>query len=264
MNHHVILKVRTGSHCFGVNLPTSDEDFQYIVIPDIHHYFGLKNFHMAKGEKDEKHEEVYHSLNKFAFEAVKGNFSSLNLLHTRKVDVRKVDKYGQMLIKNRGLFLSKRVAKAAFGLCNAQLGRMKSIDKKFKAHGRCGDRTELVAEFGYDTKFAYHAYLVIFLATSVLKSGTYCTYLPPEQRRLVLQIRRGEMVATEFEQLLAFKIKALEQVRDMSTLPEAPNEEKVSDFFVDLLKDFYGFKKYTFLERVFGPKTVDIDTGSGL
>lgn len=140
-------------------------------------------------------------------------------------------------------FKRKPVARATLGLSKSQRHRLEVIQNKvLKGHGRAGDRTENVEKYGYDTKFAYHAYMVLFLANYVLKSGTYCTYLPIEQQHLVMDIRKGILPLEDYKQLLDATIDNVKHQEAMSNLRSEPDFDKINDFFVDLTMRYFKFK----------------------
>jgi predicted nucleotidyltransferase len=80
---NIIYKCRAGSHAYGMNTPTSDEDFAGIFIPDIEFFFGLKAFDQQIDQSKEVDTTLY-SLRKYATLAIANNPNVMELMFVDK------------------------------------------------------------------------------------------------------------------------------------------------------------------------------------
>lgn len=230
---HVILKVRTGSHCHGTALPTSDTDYRGIIVPPIKYVLGLKEFDHWKNP-DEKDEE-YYALMKFFRMAIKGNMAAINILFTAKKDIIATDTkgFGQWILNNRKIFLSMNIVNSIYGYCKSQLHLMHI------GHGRAGNRSELVEKHGYDTKFGYHALMLTILGIELLKTGSYCTLLKDDKQKEVMLVRNGIMTYDDCMNRIHGNLRVMRTLESISVLADKPNEDVISDFLVTLQQEYY-------------------------
>ena len=122
-----ILYVRHGSHAYGLNVATSDEDFKGVCIKPKGFYFGFlnsfeQNEHM--GSKSDGVDSVIYSLEKFAKLAVECNPNIIEVLHVDQSDVMRCNAFGLELRSWRDEFLSKRAKFTFAGYARAQLQRI--------------------------------------------------------------------------------------------------------------------------------------------
>lgn len=124
---HLIYKVRCGSHAYGTNLPTSDEDFAGIFIQPLEYFFGLQAFDMVNDQSEE--DKSYYSLRKYANLAVANNPNVLELLFVDESDVLLHTIPAGMLREHRTKFLSQRCRNTFVGYAKAQLHRIRTHTK---------------------------------------------------------------------------------------------------------------------------------------
>ena len=124
---NLIYKVRCGSHAYGTNLPTSDEDFAGIFIPPIEYYFGLQAFDLLSEQAED--DLSYYSLRKYATLAVANNPNVLELLFVDPRDVLLCLPEATALREIRHRFLSQRCQKTFVGYAKAQLHRIRTHTK---------------------------------------------------------------------------------------------------------------------------------------
>lgn len=126
--HTVIYKTRVGSHAYGMNTPTSDEDFAGIFVPAEEYFFGLKAFDQQIEQSKERDTTLY-SLRKFANLAIANNPNVMELLFVNHSDVILADPIMWHLRYNRDSFLSQKCASTYVGYAQAQLHRIRSHQK---------------------------------------------------------------------------------------------------------------------------------------
>ena len=232
--HPIILKVRTGSHCHGTALPTSDEDIRGVCIPDEHYFLGIKTFEQYENKETDT---VIYGWQKFLHLAIKGNMSIMNIMFVHKKDILFKDEFGDRLLAFRENFLTGKIINAAYGFCKSQ------IHKMARSHGDCGNRKELVDKYGYDTKFAYHAVMITNMSIDLLKSGVYQPLRSPSEQKLLLSIRKGEIPHEKVMEILQQNLLTIKTLEIITDLPKEPDGEKISEFSVNFLKDYFKYAK---------------------
>jgi predicted nucleotidyltransferase len=123
LSSNTIYLVRHGSHAYGTNTPTSDEDFKGICIPTKPYFLGAtKRFEQA-----ELHEPdvVIYDIRKFFILAADCNPNALEVLFVDPEDIIHVTDLGEELLENRNYFLSKKVKYTMTGYAVSQLKRIR-------------------------------------------------------------------------------------------------------------------------------------------
>lgn len=129
VKERTILLVRHGSHAYGTNVATSDEDFKGVCIePTAYHLGFLHSFeqHERMANKGHDADLVVYSLKKFAKLAADCNPNIIEVLHVADEDVIEMDRFGQTLRERANLFLSKKARHTFSGYAHAQLKRIKT------------------------------------------------------------------------------------------------------------------------------------------
>src|SRR5690606_23784901 len=103
------LLVRHGSHAYGTNVATSDEDFKGVCIPSKEYFFGFtKRFEQAELKAPDPDAVIY-DIRKFFNLAADSNPNIVEVLHTDPSDHFIVTPIGQKILDNKDLFLSKKI-----------------------------------------------------------------------------------------------------------------------------------------------------------
>jgi len=130
VKQRTIFYTKHGSHAYGLNTEFSDEDFRGVCIPPKEYFYGFVNGFEQYESLDAKNKGedcVIYSLKKFAKLAANCNPNIIEFLYVDQSDVQFCDEFGEELLANREMFLSKR-AKITFS------GYALSALKKIKAH----------------------------------------------------------------------------------------------------------------------------------
>lgn len=122
-----IFITRAGSHSYGTNIETSDEDYRGIVIPPKEYYIGTQKV-FEQMEKKIPDATIF-SLQKILKLSTENNPSCLELLFTDEKDHVFIDSLGEELIANRDLFPSKLCKERFLGYAKAQFHRIKTHRK---------------------------------------------------------------------------------------------------------------------------------------
>lgn len=119
----LVLLTRTGSHSYGTNVEGSDEDFKGIAIPPKQYYLGTQIFEQAEFHEPDM---VVYELKKFVRLAADCNPNIIEVLYSDPSDHALITPLGELLLKHRELFLSKKARHSFAGYAHAQLKRMKN------------------------------------------------------------------------------------------------------------------------------------------
>ncbi len=122
-----VLLVRHGSHAYGTNNESSDEDFKGIAIPPKEYFFGAAN-RFEQAELNDPDAVVY-DIRKFFTLAADCNPNIIEVLHTDPSDHLIVDPIGRIILDNKDNFLSKKIKFTFSGYAVAQLKRIKTHRK---------------------------------------------------------------------------------------------------------------------------------------
>lgn len=130
----LIFKMRTGSHLYGTNIPTSDEDFVGIFLPDAQYLLGLKDCDevdlsvknkdaLGKNTKDAV-DIKYYNYRKFVKLALGNNPNILEMLFCNDENILYKDEYAERLLANRSRFLYKGLVGKFIGYASSQKHKM--------------------------------------------------------------------------------------------------------------------------------------------
>lgn len=129
-----IVKIRSGSHLYGTNTPTSDEDFVGVFIPNVDYILGLKTVEeidfsivskddSGKNTMDATDFKMY-ELRKFARLALQNNPNILELLFCPDENFVLKEPEWELLRENRKLFLHKGLKERFIGYAISQRHKM--------------------------------------------------------------------------------------------------------------------------------------------
>ena len=131
MKNKVILKIRAGSHLYGLNTPTSDEDFIGVYLSTPEELLGLNHSEIIDEsvvDKDETGKNTqdavdckYYELRKFCQLCLNANPTILELLYAPDENIVEIDKFGKLLMQSRNLFLSTKIKHSFVGYAHAQM-----------------------------------------------------------------------------------------------------------------------------------------------
>lgn len=123
LGENIIYLTLSGSIGYGTNIDNSDIDLRGITIERKENIYGFQSFEQFE---DAATDTVIYGLRKFVSLALKGNPNILELLGTKDEHIIYMNKYGETLRKNRGVFLSKRVIHTFGNYATAQLRRLQN------------------------------------------------------------------------------------------------------------------------------------------
>lgn len=123
-----------GSKLYGTDLPTSDTDISGIFIPPFSILLGLHTIDQVDNSLSSKDENqkntkealdaTYYSLHKFVNLAIVGSPNVLERLFAPKEKITFINSYGELLVKNRSMFITKSIIPKFLGYAVSQKHKM--------------------------------------------------------------------------------------------------------------------------------------------
>lgn len=243
-----------GSVAYGVASDTSDVDIYGFAIPPkemiFPHLAGeiagfgtpIKRFEQyqehhihdpdALGGSGRTYDLQIFSLVKFFQLTMENNPNVIDSLFTPAPCVLYSTKIGNIVRERRRDFLHKGAWAKFKGYAYQQVHKM---EIKNPAEG--SRRRELIEQFGFDVKFAYHVVRLLDEVEQILVEGDIDLQRNREQLKA---IRRGDWTADQVREYFARKEKALETAYTQSRLPHGPDEAKIKRLLLDCLEEHFG------------------------
>ncbi|SDN47269.1 Predicted nucleotidyltransferase [Klenkia soli] len=160
---------------------------------------------------------VVYSARKWARLALAGNPTVLLLLFVPDAEVVHRDEAGADLVDNAHRFVSRLAADRFLGYLTGQRAAMTG---EVGAHT---NRPELVAEHGYDTKYAMHALRLGVQGVELLSTGRITLPVPEPDRSYLRAVRAGEVELAEVVAAVDAAEQRLIALRESSTVPDEPD-----------------------------------------
>lgn len=236
---NTILLGYRGSIAHNMYVPNTDPnsiddiDLMGIFMAPKDYYVGMKKYKETKEKFIGKWDVVNYEFKKFVSLLLKSNPNVLSLLWIKDNHYINRHKYGQLLIDNRDLFVSKKAYHSFTGYAYAQLKKMTHA----KYQGYMGEkRKALVEKYGYDCKNGSHCIRLLKMGMEFLVEGKLNVFR--KDAPMLLEIKRGlwslEDVQAEAKKL--FNLADEAYVR--SSLPSEPDYDKVNDLVSDILSEY--------------------------
>jgi uncharacterized protein len=167
---------------------------------------------------------VIYSARKWARLALAGNPSVLLLLFLPDAEIVYRDAIGAELCANAHRFVSRLAADRFLGYLQAQKAAMTG---EVGAHT---NRPELVAEHGYDTKYAMHALRLGVQGVELLTTGRISLPVPEPHRTFLRSVRRGEVALGNVLEAVTEAEARLVALQHGSEVPPEPDRAWVDDW----------------------------------
>lgn len=119
-----------GSHAYGLNTPTSDEDHGGVFICPKEMLYGLRGKYIEQ-VADEKGDTVFYEFGRWVELLLKSNPTALeSLFIPKRCIIGEVHPMVQAIIDNRDMFISKECFKTLTGYAVSQIGKARGLNKK--------------------------------------------------------------------------------------------------------------------------------------
>lgn len=210
-----------------------DIDVYGVFISSEAHYFGLSTSdHVSRVGVAECYDFTLFEIRKYVRLLLKSNPNVLSLLWlSENLYVVRTD-WGQRLLDNRHLFMSRMLFKSFGGYAYSQLQKMTRGSTTQAYQGV--RRRERYEKFGYDCKNAAHLIRLLRMGIEALATGEINV-----QRHDAVQLKEIKLGAWTLAQVET-EAKRLSRLLDealvRSTLPAQPDREKAESLLIDILK----------------------------
>ncbi len=246
VHSNVMYETIMGSFAYGVSGDASDMDIYGFCVPSRNVVFPhlggqidgfgrqQQRFDQFQAHhikwKGKEYDLTIYSIVRFFSLCMENNPNMIDSLFTPDNCVLFSTQVGQMVRENRHLFLHKGSWHKFKGYAYSQLHKMGRRNAE-------GKRKQLIEEFGFDVKFAYHVVRLLDEAEQILTLGDIDLQRNREQLKA---IRRGEMTEREIRDWATAKEKQLELAYSQSKLRHSPDENKIKQLLLDCLEHHYG------------------------
>lgn len=191
----ILLRVEVGSTAHGTGLPGGEDYDELAIMADPYDSMvGIAPFKetitwrpgRAEGERSQPgdYDLVVHGARKFCRLAAQGNPSILMVLFG---PVRASSPLGQSLREQHSLFYSDRARLRFLGYARAQRERLLGV-----RGGKHTNRPELIAEHGYDTKYAMHMLRLGIQGYEYMQTGKISLPMRGAWADQLRKVRHGE------------------------------------------------------------------------
>jgi predicted nucleotidyltransferase len=217
-------------------LSIDDKDTMAICVPPIEHYYGLTEFG-SRGTQEIKRDEwdiVVYEARKAVRMLAQGNPNILSLLWLPDASMIHQTTAGQLLRESRDVFVGRHVYQSFVGYAKGQFHKM----THGSTQGYMGEkRKELVDRFGYDTKNASHLIRLLRVGIEFLRDGFLRVDRGGLDATELLDIKHGEWSLERVQEEAARLFRRAEDAHDRSTLPTAPDYDRVNALCVAVVAE---------------------------
>jgi uncharacterized protein len=188
---------------------------------------------------------IIYSARKWARLALAGNPTVLLVLFVPDEEVVFRNEVGAELVGNAHRFVSRLAADRFLGYLKAQKAAIPAIPGGASGpdgpsgRGAHGQRPELVAEHGYDTKHAMHALRLGLQGVELLTTGRITLPVPEPDRGYLRAIRRGEVGLPEVLDAITSAQTRLLELRDSASVPDQPDRAWVDRWLHASYQNFW-------------------------
>lgn len=220
----MLFRCEVGSTVHGCGVDDQDDrDEMGICVPPREAVLGLRPFeqfiwrtqpeHVRSGPGDL--DLTVYSARKWMRLAMAGNPTVLLPIFVQGPAIMQSSPSFDDLRRSSDRFIGRHVAGRYLGYMNSQIEQMMGL--RGRKHT---NRPELVAKYGYDTKFAYHALRLGIQGVEVLTTGKLTLPINEPERAFLLSVRRGEVPLAEAVAQANDLSNELAKLRDRPGLPQ--------------------------------------------
>ncbi|MFE3052325.1 DNA polymerase beta superfamily protein [Nocardia sp. NPDC059239] len=175
-----------------------------------------------------------YSLRKWSALAAQGNPTVLLLAFIPEQEIVIDSDIGADLQSRRHMWLSREVAHRFAGYLVSQRDQLLGV--KSKKHT---NRPELVEQYGFDSKFAYHMVRLGLQGVELLTTGRITLPIPEPDRTWLQELRRGEHTKDEALDRAAHLLAELNHLAVHADLPEHPDRAAINRWLTDTYQQWW-------------------------
>lgn len=177
-----------------------------------------------------------YSLRKWAKLAAQGNPTVLLPLFVPESEIVEVNWQGRQLLEpeTRDLFLSKECGRRFIGYLDNQRDCMMGLKPQRT------NRPELIAEMGFDGKYAYHAVRLGMQGVELLSTGGITLPIPEPDRTWLKNLRIGTYTKQDALDRIAAHRAELEALMATTPLPDRPDPREIDCWLIEMYQSYWG------------------------
>lgn len=192
----------------------------------------------AMGGKGREVDLSIYSIVKYAQLCMENNPNMIDSLFVPRDCILHVTPTGQIMLDQRRDFLHKGAWPKFKGYAYSQMHKIRTKEDLNDPNRNVkGTRKDLIEQYGFDVKFAYHVVRLINEVEQILVERDIDLRRHGEQLKA---IRRGEWTLDDIKKWFSSKENDLDKVYHTSTIPYGPDEAKIRGILIACLKAHYG------------------------
>lgn len=243
-HHKIAFLTLGGSYTYGTNTEDSDIDLRGVFLSDKREILLNDNTKLVDTKKDT--DTVMYALKKYVDLCSKGNPTALELLYNRPECYLYVSDVGMELIKNRDMFLSKKIWYAFNGCVQSLKNQMYrgydetilTVDQINMAKNKaCKAMMHVIRVMHNGTSLLRISEMETYnreavrLSLLLLRDGAYCDSMVIHGRATDHTLKRF-VPSDDFAELFDCFYKSFENSFKTTTLPDQPDWDRINDFLV--------------------------------
>jgi hypothetical protein len=241
--NHTILRCQVGSGVHGTSIAgTDDRDEMGICVEPPEYVIGLQRYEQyiyrtateRTGDPNEPSQPgdldlTVFSLRKWLRLALAGNPTVLLPLFAPEHEIVTITDLGRELRDRTDMIVSRQAGERFAGYLRQQRQRMLdgTVAKRV-------NRPELVAKYGFDTKFASHMVRLGLQGVELLETGRITLPVPEPWRTWIVDLRQGLHTQREALDVAEGLEQQLLRLADTSDLPERPDAARADQWLMSV------------------------------
>lgn len=239
-----------GSVAYGVSNISSDVDIYGFCVPpkdsvfphlsgeitgfgtQIQRFEQFQQHHIKDKSANKEYDITIFNIVKYFQLCMENNPNMIDSLFVPRTCIIHSTAISEHVRETRKLFLHKGAYHKFKGYAYSQMHKMRIKEPEVGSK-----RYEMVQQYGYDLKFAYHVVRLLSECEQILIEGDLDLQRNREQLK---SIRRGEWSLEQIEQFFQDKEKQLEELYVKSVLPYKADETKLKTLLLECLEMHYG------------------------
>jgi len=223
---------------YGFCLPPKESIFPHLAgeIPgfgsQIQRFEQWQQHHIKDKSAEKEYDITIFSIVKYFQLCMENNPNMIDSLFVPRTCIIHSSALSERVRENRKLFLHKGSYHKFKGYAYSQMHKMRIKEPEVGSK-----RYDMVQQYGYDLKFAYHVVRLLSECEQILVEGDINLQKNNEQLK---SIRRGEWTLDQVEQYFNDKERQLEDLYTKSTLQYKPDEDKIKELLLTCLEMHYG------------------------
>lgn len=251
-SRNVILLVKAGSELIGMSSKDSDIDEIGVCLENPEDLLGFTSFEQTiyrTAEDREKRADAksgpgdidltIYGLRKYLRLAMNGNPTILNLLYAPDDKCLIKTFIGSELQRLTPKIISRRAGSAFLGYMQAQRLRLTGERGQMRVN-----RPEVVAEYGFDTKYAAHVIRLALQGLTLLRTGKLTLPMSGTELKLIKQVRNGEYSLNNVLALSKDYEADIKSLLDSSPLPKNPDYHAIQNWLLTTYHNAWKDRKY--------------------